>query len=297
MPTLAQHIASSGLTTNGRPSLAEYKIALSRAPHDFPPHPDDIACDFLISYFIWYDIIACASTRKIPCLEDNYGYINTSELSNIMGCESWVMTIIYRISALQRWKVEQDPCHLDVDHLSAHASELERLLKDGLTANNGEMSHSLLPHEPARRQNSREPTTRTIHLITRIFALSALTYLHTVVRGPNPTDSKIKESVEETIDCFRDLTDLNIMRNLVWPFCVTACMATGLSNGSIPKDMDGGTGSFFAELSKPENIEGASGNITKAWEVAAECWKLREQGQDVDWVDGMKSLRCQVLLI
>ena len=297
MPTIAEHINSSGLAINGRPSLTEYKAASEEMTLDFPPHPDDIACDFLVSTLIWYDIIACASTRGKPYLEHSYGYITTSELSNIMGCESWAMILIYRISELQRWKLTQDPCLIDMNFLVSQGSELERLLKEGLERNQGELGGPMSRLGAAGGRNEPKPPLRTILLITRIFALSAITYLHTVISGPDPTEPQIKKSVNETIESFKELTDLSLMRNLVWPFCVTACMATGLSYASITHETEGGVESFFSELLRDEKIEGCSGNLAKAWEIVLECWKLREEGRNVDWVDGMKSLGYQVLLV
>jgi len=208
------------------------------------------------------------------------------------------MILIYRISELQRWKMEQDPCFLDVDYLVARGSELERLLQEGLMSKDKATDQPLLRPEPAVDQKLQEPkTNKTIHLVTRTFALSALTYLHTVISGPYPNDPKIKESVERTIECLQHLPDPKLIRNLGWPFCITACLATGSSNDTIPNEVDGGIGSFFAELIKKENVGELSGNVAKWWEVATECWRLRGQGQDVDWVDAMTSLGFQVLLV
>jgi hypothetical protein len=61
---------------------------------DAPPEVNQVACDFLVGTFIWFDIIASASTRSKPFLANNFEYLGNIELDKVMGCENWVMILI-----------------------------------------------------------------------------------------------------------------------------------------------------------------------------------------------------------
>lgn len=59
-----------------------------------------------------------------------------------------------------------------------------------------------------------------------------------------------------------------------------------------------GARGFFGEFMQwIGREEGNFGSFCKGWEVVKECWKLRGEGKEVDWVGAMASLGFQVLLV
>ena len=246
------------------------------------PFVDEIACDFLVGTFIWFDILASASTRSKPFLENNFEYLDYIELDKVMGCENWAMILVARISLLEEWKLDmQRNGRLSMAQLSTRGSEIEKMLNSGLA------SQTLCPSDPVL-ENCPSRYTSTI---TRIFAYTALTYLHTVVSGAHPELTEIKASVSITIAAFSNLPVPKLLQNLVWSFCITGCMAS--------RDQD----SFFRNLIASAGVDGeCPGNYWKAFEVIQECWRLRENqgqgpGDGIDWTRAMSSLGFQVLLV
>jgi hypothetical protein len=82
-----------------------------------------------------------------------------------------------------------------------------------------------------------------------------------------------------------------LLRNLVWPFCITGCMASKKNE------------EFFNIAMKmaAREGEGCPGNLWKAWDIVKECWRMREErmegGSGIDWFDAMENLGFQVLLV
>lgn len=71
------------------------------------------ALDFLTAAIIWFDILACVSTRTRPYLSAYHHVLLASkytahpivkspniELHGVMGCQTWVMIVISDIAAL-----------------------------------------------------------------------------------------------------------------------------------------------------------------------------------------------------
>lgn len=243
---------------------------------------NEIAADFLTGTVLWYDIIATASTRSTPFLQDNINYAGNIELDKVMGCENWAMILIAQISALEHWKRDmQKAGRLSVIELSTRGSEIAKLLNSGLA------SQAMCTLAPTISKSPAQYSP----LVTRIFALSALTYLHVVVSGAYPELTEIKASVSMTITTLSNLPVPHLLQNLVWPFCVTGCMASR-DHEPLLNDL---------VMAAGEDAK-CPGNYWKALEVMRECWRLREEsktddGRGVDWVSSMESLGFKVLLV
>lgn len=248
---------------------------------DFPPDVNEIANDFLVGVFLWFDIIATASTRSTPFLQDNFEYLGNIELEKVMGCENWVMILIAQISQLENWKRDmQKTGRLSVVELSNRGSEIAKLLNNGLASQNMRPATTTISKGPAQYSP----------LITRLFALSALTYLHVVLSGSYPELAEIKTSVSLAINTLTSLPAPHLLQNLVWPFCITGCMASRVYEQCL-SDLVVAAGEDAM----------CPGNYWKAFDVIKECWRLRESRQDdgngVDWVRAMDSLGFRALLV
>ena len=52
-----------------------------------------------------------------------------------------------------------------------------------------------------------------------------MTYLYVVISGAYPELPEVRESVSKTIDAFQSLADPTLLPYLVWPFCISECLA------------------------------------------------------------------------
>lgn len=260
------------------------------------PDRDHVACNFLMGTFIWYDILSCASIHSVPDLSGNHDYLSTHliRLDKIMGCENWVMVLISRISALANWKYSQQSrgC-LTLRELLDRGSSIEVELKQGLEKNKTDIGRPVHHPESASCQGLGVPSSKSNLVITRIFAFAALTYLHTVTSGAHPSLPQIKESVASTIETFHSMPNPTVLlRNLVWPFCVTGSMAGKEHEAFFRKAM---------EIVEREG-EWHPGNLKIGWDVVQKCWQMREVEGDaavdgVDWSDAMEKLGLRILLV
>jgi hypothetical protein len=218
----------------------------------------------------WYDILSFATTKAkpstmYPCLGSGRGNI---QLEKVMGCENWAMLIILDIAILnERKETLAKTGQFSLRQLEHQGGEIEQRLAEGLAIN-----------------AVKEHDVKDIQTVTHIFACSALVYLHVVVSGANPQLSTVKSAVGRTIEAFRSLPDPGLIRYLIWPFCITACMATEEHQ------------SFFTEISIPK-----FGMSLRAMEIVHECWRLRDcrtSGADlVDWSMAMRSLGHHIILV
>lgn len=97
----------------------------------FQPQP---GFDFLIVHAIWFDILSCVSTGRVPRI----GYRQWLEASNLdmadlMGCYNWVMISIGDLAHLQAWKSKmKEQGTLSIPDLVTRSREIERRVEDGV---------------------------------------------------------------------------------------------------------------------------------------------------------------------
>lgn len=237
-----------------------------------PKSRDDAATEFLLGSFISLDIVSCASTRSAPFLKLDHRAIldkNEVNLTKVIGCENWVLVMILEISILDTWKKHAESTHtLSTIELVRRGEQIESFLRDKL--------------DHLERQSSMDIRVQA----ARIFALSALTYLYVVVSGPYPELPEIRRSVSQTISAFGSLPKATLLQNLVWPFCVTGCLA-----------LDEQQVIFRNLLACAKTMPNVSGTCVEAMKIMEQCWKERkDSNRNIDWVTAMDRLGYSVLL-
>jgi hypothetical protein len=245
---------------------------------------DDSAIRFLLGSFISIDIISSASTRSGLFLDLDHQLILERagiHLENLIGCRNWAMIFILEISLLDKWKKEAEKAHrLSITELTKRGSQIEERLRKMLTD---------IENKPLIRSFSRNTerlSMSTYTEITKIFALSAMTYLHVVISGAYPELPEIMESVSKTIDAFQSLTDAKILRSLVWPFCISGCLAIDRQH-TIFRDL----------LSAADITQSTVGTCLEALKIMEECWEIRKtRPYNCDWVSVMHKRGHYVLL-
>lgn len=131
------------------------------------------------------------------------------------------MIFIFEISLLNNWKKEAEKARkLSITELAKRGHEIERRLQKKLAA----IDSTLSPWTGTSLGNASETVLAPTSIeITRIFALTAMTYLHVTVSGTHPELPEIVGSVSKTVAALQRLTDPRLLRNLVWPFCISRC--------------------------------------------------------------------------
>jgi hypothetical protein len=255
---------------------------------------DHAAMEFFSSVLLWFDTLACASTGRKPVFADicaeAFGARDCKvRLRHIMGCENWVMIIIRDIAMLDRSTTHGQGIGLARDgNIIRKHGELKERLELGL-AESWESYLSLL----AGRSEGREPDNWLIQatpIVTYLFACAAMVYLTVVFDGPDPRLPSIRDAVTKALQVFSALPDGQMLRSLVWPFCITGCMAQ--------KDQE----SSFANMAARAGISNRDPDTsTRALQVMETCWQIRSQEKQdppsADWFTAMSKLGYQVLLV
>jgi hypothetical protein len=241
---------------------------------------DDSAIRFLLGSFILIDIISCATMRSSHILELDHKIMLERvgiRLENLIGCRNWVITFIFEISLLDQWKREAEKVYkLSIVELAKRGRQIEERLQVKLAGIENEASSN----------TSGISLESTYTEITKIFALSALTYLHVVISGTYPELPEIIESVSKTIGAFQDLTDPKLLRYLAWPFCITGCLA-----------LDSQHAIFRNIFSAAEVTKSTVGTYFEAFKIIEACWEIRKTcPYDCDWVSVMRKWGYYVLL-
>lgn len=102
---------------------------------DDEPHQSQLGFNFLVAEALWHDILACATTGRVPRMPYRQWLEGTGlEMANLMGCYNWVMVAIGDLAHLQAWKKEmRQQERLSVPELVRKGQRIERTLQDGIT--------------------------------------------------------------------------------------------------------------------------------------------------------------------
>jgi C6 transcription factor Pro1 len=247
----------------------------------------------ITAILIALDILSSASTRSPSLLQVDHEQIlrhGDIQLSDIMGCDTRVMVLIGQVSALDEWKRACEAnCRLSVMELGKRADSIEMSLDEFLYATESTLEDAAcsLTGEGPGVIPSHETSQFITKLISNVFALAAITYLHVVVSGNNPDLEEIQDSVSKTIAAIKRLPDISLLRRIVWPFCVTGCLASG----EQVKDLQSMAERAGITCNTP-------GGLWKAVKAMEECERMREENMgNQDWVMAMSFLGSQVLLL
>jgi hypothetical protein len=244
------------------------------------PHPNT-SISFLLGFFIHMHIITCASTRSSQFLiSDHKVLLETGEinLADLIGCSNWAMIFIFKISSLDKWKKEEEDAHrLSLIELTKRGRQIEERLLSRLASIENDLSKRA-PVDAHLRPDFIKTE------ITRIFALSAITYLHVVISGAYPDIPDIKRSVSKTIDALRSLPDPKLLQHVVWPYCISGCLAADEQQ------------KIFRELVSLPRI--THGTCLEALSLMEECWRFRKtESSSHDWASIMERRGQYILLI
>ncbi|KAF5534823.1 C6 zink-finger PRO1A [Fusarium napiforme] len=179
--------------------------------------------NFLIAEAVWHDILACATTGRVPRIPYRQWLEGSGlQMSDLMSCYNWVMIAIGDLAHLQAWKKDmKQKGALSVPELVRRGQRIEKKLQDGIT----ELKQTIKAGGGTRGGISPAPH------VSHIFALASLVLSSTIVSGPCASLPEIRDAVSESVNVLRDWPQAIPLRGLVWPLYIIGCMARASLQG------------------------------------------------------------------
>ncbi|KAI0870321.1 fungal-specific transcription factor domain-containing protein [Hypoxylon argillaceum] len=256
---------------------------------------DQSAYQFYTAYLLWIDVVAATANGEAPRLRKYHAELLAGAapricLGEYVGCYSWAVLAIADVAALAAWKrAQQAAGSLSMVELVQRACAIDARLRPrlaALEASSPPVAGAGDDAQPAKAHDIYDPSAHhpvtpysgfhemvadheahkapAVALHTRIWAQAALTYLHVVASGLQPTLPEIRASVAATVDLLRALPSPLALRTLVWPFAVTGCLAT-------PEQEP-----FFAALVDGMGPMQVFGTVHEALAIMRAVWKHRD---------------------
>jgi hypothetical protein len=261
---------------------------------------DQAAFRFYSALLIADEIVASTCVENAPRMQEYYAGLLTNDgspndgppldLEDFIGVANWVMLQIGEIVALDTWKKSMKKVgQLDMMELVARASVIKQSLLGNLAhldtvastpKTNGlglfNFYHDHLPSMPGGCNA----------FVTRIWAHAALLYLSVVISGWQPGSVGIRENVVRTLALLGQMPTPELLRTMVWPFCMAGCLAEPQEEGHFRA---------MADALVPQRMFGAA---RKALEIMENVWKCRaELTVDTDFAACVCSLGYVSLLV
>ncbi|OKL58378.1 hypothetical protein UA08_06068 [Talaromyces atroroseus] len=240
---------------------------------------DQAAFRFYSALLIVDDIIASTCMGEQPKLLEYHAQLLTNggssdekpplNLEDFVGCENWVMLQIGEVAALDAWKKSRKQAgKLDVMELVAHASTIKQTLLGNLArldaTENTPSTNGLGLFTLYNDQLPPMPGGCAAY-VTRVWAHAALLYLSVVVSGWQPGSAAIRENVVRTLALLEQMPKPELLRTMVWPFCMVGCLAEPGEECRLRA---------MADALVPHRLFGAA---RKALEIMENVWKCRDE--------------------
>ena len=213
------------------------------------------ALAFFLVNLVWDDVMLSSMRKKIPSAASVYRKLLAEKtfdkaFRDITGCEGWVMLAIIDTTNLEIWRHDQEKNGtLSIRSLVGRAREIElRVEREmrrfsslfdpgpavyipttapdlGTSTGSAGSSLPIVSSQTSIPRDGSQPHD----IQTYIFSHAILTELHKVVAGPRGTVPEISQSIKNALALAWNLRvpTLIPLRSLVWPFCVSASLATG----------------------------------------------------------------------
>ncbi|KAG8163551.1 hypothetical protein KVR01_006848 [Diaporthe batatas] len=278
----------------------------------FPSNSDQSAMRFFTTLLLFADVVSATALETSPRLFSFHAILLDSisgdfggvaingpqlDLESVVGVKNDAIILLAQVADLHAWKKEMTNAgSLSVVQLVTRASQIETLLRGLIECLEQERQN-------ACNINNNQPTMDMIDFISQhnvgsslakgsstvwtslVWAHATLTYLSTVVSGWQPSCPEIRASVAATIALLADAPAPASVRSVVWPFCVTGCLALPEEEG------------FFRGTVEALGTLSSFGTIAAALRVMEGVWARRGQlGPEWTMADGLREVGTAVLL-
>jgi hypothetical protein len=242
--------------------LGDGIVPYSVADRHHPWNADQASVRFFTANLLFFDTLSATALGRAPRLLryhdhllgildhccDNHALLPCTphlKLEDFFGVPNWIVRSIAHTAALDAWKKDQKKTNsLSMTQLVSRAAAIEQTLKSHIVELDLELNVADPGYPPAlnpiivlgqaaaadpaaayRESPIAAPQGGTA-VTARIWAQAALTYLLVVVSGWQPAGAEMRESVALTAEMLRGrLPAPASLRTVVWPFCVTGCLA------------------------------------------------------------------------
>lgn len=289
-------------------------LGFSPSGDPYPYNSDQAAMRFFTALLLFADVIAATALEQTPRLYKFHGILLESvsgnfagvditgpqiNLETVVGVQNTVITLLAQVADLHAWKKEMTKIgSLSMVQLVTRASQIETPLRV-LIAGLEQQRRSA----PGGDGNSAAATTNPIDFIAQynvglpiipgssttwtslVWAQATLTYLCTVVSGWQPSCPEIRASVAATVALLANAPAPASVRAVVWPFCVTGCLALPEEEG------------IFRGMVEALGPLSSFGTGAAALRVMEEVWARRGQlGPEWTMAEGLRGVGTAVML-
>ncbi|KAK1764752.1 fungal-specific transcription factor domain-containing protein [Phialemonium atrogriseum] len=268
---------------------------------NIPWNADQASLRYFTASILFFDVLSATALEQPPRLQKYHQHLLTTpehscveddthlpshphlDMAEFFGLENWIILSISSIAVLDAWKKDMMRSNsLSMAQLVTRASSIELGLRSRIPTLDQSPSRpppdALDPLlESCRRRLAATAAASTRAATARVWAYAALTYLAVVVNGWQPRGAEIRESVALTLSTLRDLPSPASLRTVVWPLCVTGCVAGEEERDSI-REMVAAMGPVKAFGTMTEAMAimealwadgGGMGDGAGGWDVAA----------------------------
>jgi hypothetical protein len=242
---------------------------------------DQAAFRFYSALLIVDEVVASTYLEGPPSLSAYHSQLLTNDgnpngraplsLEDFIGCENWVIVQIGETSALDAWKKSMKRSgQLDMMEMVARASVIKQALLCKLARL--EAATNTLASQTG---NLGLFTAYNDHLplipggctafVTGVWAHAALLYLSVVVSGWQPGSAGIRENVVRILALLEQVPKSELLRTMVWPFCIAGCLAEREEECRFRA---------LTDALVPHRLFGAA---RKALEIMENTWKCRQE--------------------
>ncbi|KAH0842638.1 hypothetical protein AYO21_08040 [Fonsecaea monophora] len=267
--------------------------------------PEQAGFRFFTGLLVFIDIIASTALEQPPRLldwhpllldvqdngETDFGKVPI-RLSNLMGCQNWVLLAVSQITVLNVWKQNMKKvARLSMIELVDRASQISRSLNDGISSLDEQASDCGKANSLNFRSYLKpglSASGRTSTTTTRIWAYAAHLYLAVVVSGWQPSTTEIRVGVAGILALLQSIDSPDHLRTLAWPLCVAGCLCEG----------PGQQEQFRQCLTRVDKFT-LVGGLGEARKIMERVWESREtrDGQEWDLAACLRVLGTPALLV
>ncbi|TVY50888.1 Pestheic acid cluster transcriptional regulator 3 [Lachnellula cervina] len=231
------------------------------------PSAEQAAFLFSTALLILDDIIASTALQEQPRLYEYHrdllgGFQAPINLEAVIGLKNSALLYIGEIAALDAWKQQcRTAGNLDVVDLVHRATAIKESVAQLMRL---ETNPATVPADNDY-QTSETPSIQS-SLITRVWAHAALIYLFIVVSGWQPANVDVRFHVAQIIKLLKQISPPELLRVMVWPFCIAGCLAEPLEEVQLRG---------IAQALQPRSLFSM---VYKALEIMENVWRNRDTG-------------------
>lgn len=252
--------------------------------HDAAARDQVAAFRFMEATTLWLDVVFSITSGLSPRLISYHSVISCdsqTKLEDVMGCMNWVILQIGRIAAFHEHKIQAlYQRQFDLLGLQDSGDGIRSRIQYGLE----QVASEVFNHSEGDCEQTYNMTSDPRPLVTQIFAIMALIYLHLVVHGFRNLEV-LETAIAEAIELIRNRTPLYILPAVVCPLFIIGC---------VGREEDK---QFFRDIFSSAPLRNPVLQHRKCHlPVLEEIWRRRESTSNFAWADILELTKDTLLI-